>query len=59
MFTDRCVQSIPLEYTSEHMLGANSDHGIQKRGANREVYEFMTSFLIEKWGKGWNRKLEG
>lgn len=29
-----------------------SDHGIYRRGANREVYEYMTGFLVEKWGKG-------
>ncbi|KAF8515924.1 dipeptidyl aminopeptidase [Gautieria morchelliformis] len=34
----------------------DSDHSIQKRGANREVFEFMASFLIEKWGKGGQRK---
>ncbi|GJE93852.1 dipeptidyl aminopeptidase [Phanerochaete sordida] len=30
----------------------DSDHSIYKRGANREVYEFMHNFLVEKWGKG-------
>ena len=30
----------------------DSDHGIYRRGANREVYEFMHNFLVEKWGKG-------
>ncbi|KIY51898.1 hypothetical protein FISHEDRAFT_70393 [Fistulina hepatica ATCC 64428] len=34
----------------------DSDHSIRKRGANREVYEFMTDFLIEKWGKGGKRR---
>lgn len=29
-----------------------SDHSIRKRGGNRELYEWMTSFLQEKWGKG-------
>lgn len=28
------------------------DHNISKRGANRELYEWMTSFLEEKWGSG-------
>ncbi|OBZ74023.1 putative dipeptidyl-aminopeptidase B [Grifola frondosa] len=28
----------------------DSDHGISRRGAYRELYEFMTDFLIEKWG---------
>ncbi|KAH6915679.1 dipeptidyl-peptidase [Coprinopsis sp. MPI-PUGE-AT-0042] len=30
----------------------DSDHSIARRGANREIYEFLTSFLSEKWGKG-------
>ncbi|KAI9440877.1 dipeptidyl aminopeptidase [Lactarius indigo] len=30
----------------------DSDHSIQRRGANRELYEYMTNFLLEKWGKG-------
>ncbi|KAH9913079.1 dipeptidyl aminopeptidase [Epithele typhae] len=34
----------------------DSDHSIYKRGANRELYEFMTDFLLEKWGKGGKRR---
>ncbi|KAF8840395.1 hypothetical protein BDN67DRAFT_951704 [Paxillus ammoniavirescens] len=34
----------------------DSDHGINKRGANREVYEYMALFLLEKWGKGGRRR---
>jgi len=34
----------------------DSDHGINRRGAYREIYEFMTGFLIEKWGKGGRRR---
>ncbi|KAH8989460.1 dipeptidyl aminopeptidase [Lactarius akahatsu] len=34
----------------------DSDHSIQKRGANRELYEYMTNFLLEKWGKGGRRR---
>ncbi|KAI0351315.1 dipeptidyl aminopeptidase [Trametes cingulata] len=34
----------------------DSDHSIYRRGANRELYEFMTEFLIEKWGKGGKRR---
>lgn len=38
------------------MWAACSDHSIYKRGANRELYEFMTEFLLEKWGKGGKRR---
>ncbi|KAI0065509.1 hypothetical protein BV25DRAFT_1798631 [Artomyces pyxidatus] len=34
----------------------DSDHGIQKRGAYRELFEYLTDFLIEKWGKGGRRR---
>ncbi|KAJ3513436.1 hypothetical protein NMY22_g15040 [Coprinellus aureogranulatus] len=27
----------------------DSDHSISRRGANREVYEYLTAFLEEKW----------
>ncbi|KAF9465555.1 dipeptidyl peptidase IV N-terminal region-domain-containing protein [Collybia nuda] len=30
----------------------DSDHSINRRGAQREIYEFLTAFLVEKWGKG-------
>ena len=30
----------------------DSDHSISRRGAFRELYEYMTEFLVEKWGKG-------
>lgn len=33
-----------------------SDHSIYTRGANRELYEWMTDFLYEKWGKGGVRR---
>ncbi len=33
-----------------------SDHSIYRRGANRELYQFLTDFLIEKWGKGGKRR---
>jgi dipeptidyl aminopeptidase B len=29
-----------------------SDHSISTRGARREIYEYLTAFLVEKWGKG-------
>lgn len=37
-------------------LPAHSDHTITRRGVNREVYEYMTLFLLEKWGKGGRRR---
>ncbi|KAF9529024.1 dipeptidyl aminopeptidase [Crepidotus variabilis] len=33
----------------------DSDHSIRRRGANREIYEYLTGFLLEKWGKGGRR----
>jgi dipeptidyl aminopeptidase len=33
-----------------------SDHSIRMRGANPELYEYMTNFLLEKWGKGGRRR---
>jgi len=36
----------------EFRMFTDSDHGISKRGAYRELHEWMTSFLVEKWGKG-------
>ncbi|KDQ19524.1 hypothetical protein BOTBODRAFT_153437 [Botryobasidium botryosum FD-172 SS1] len=30
----------------------DSDHGIRMRGAYRELHEWMTAFLVEKWGTG-------
>ncbi|GMK55819.1 hypothetical protein CspeluHIS016_0208750 [Cutaneotrichosporon spelunceum] len=30
----------------------DSDHGIRTRGAYRELYEWMTAFLLEKWERG-------
>lgn len=29
----------------------DSDHSIARRGANREIYQYLTDFLVEKWGK--------
>jgi dipeptidyl aminopeptidase len=34
----------------------DSDHSITKRGAYRELHEWMTAFLLEKWGKGGRRR---
>ncbi|KAG8733815.1 hypothetical protein FRC11_001977 [Ceratobasidium sp. 423] len=30
----------------------DSDHSIRERGAYRELHEWMTEFLTEKWGAG-------
>jgi hypothetical protein len=35
-----------------NLLSFYSDHSISKRGGYRELHEYMTNFLIEKWGKG-------
>ncbi|KAH7106073.1 dipeptidyl peptidase IV N-terminal region-domain-containing protein [Auriculariales sp. MPI-PUGE-AT-0066] len=49
-------------FTQEHVhnyqfrMFTDSDHGIYTRGANRELYEWMTDFLYEKWGKGGVRR---
>ena len=34
----------------------DSDHSISRRGAYRELHEFMTDFLLEKWGMGGTRR---
>jgi dipeptidyl aminopeptidase B len=34
----------------------DSDHSMTKRGAHRELIEWMVEFLIEKWGKGGRRR---
>ena len=34
----------------------DSDHSINRRGAYRELHEWMTEFLLEKWGKGGTRR---
>ncbi|KAH0583152.1 hypothetical protein H2248_011035 [Termitomyces sp. 'cryptogamus'] len=46
MFTQAQVRNFRFR------MFTDSDHSISRRGANREVYQFMTDFLIEKWGKG-------
>ena len=54
MFTDRHV-----EIHHGYLLNANclaSDHAIRTRGAYRELHEFLTGFLLEKWGKGGRRR---
>ncbi|KAL9939987.1 hypothetical protein V8E36_000692 [Tilletia maclaganii] len=34
----------------------DSDHSISTRGAFRELHEFMTAFLVKRWGAGGKRK---
>ncbi|KZT68663.1 dipeptidyl aminopeptidase [Daedalea quercina L-15889] len=50
MFTQEHVRNF------EFRLFIDSDHSIYKRDANRELYEFMTKFLFERWGKGGKRR---
>jgi dipeptidyl aminopeptidase len=63
MFTDRCVPlslflhfSLPLSFSLEETQGEiradDSHHSMDIRGAYRELYEMMTEFLDEKWGRG-------
>lgn len=33
----------------------DSDHSIRRRGAQRELYEYMSRYVIEKWGRGGRR----
>jgi len=46
MFTQHQVRGFRFR------MFTDSDHSIYRRGAQREVYEYLTSFLMEKWGKG-------
>ncbi|KAG2359215.1 dipeptidyl peptidase IV N-terminal region-domain-containing protein [Suillus spraguei] len=50
MFTEAQVRNFRFR------MFTDSDHSITRRGANREVYEYMALFLIEKWGKGGRRR---
>ncbi|OCH89774.1 dipeptidyl aminopeptidase [Obba rivulosa] len=49
-------------FTHDHVrtfrfrMFTDSDHSIVRRGAYRELFEFMTEFLVEKWGKGGKRR---
>lgn len=57
MFTDRLLaRFFTPSLIANKDLSVHSDHSITKRGANREVYEFMTLFLLEQWGKGGRRR---
>ncbi|KAG1771459.1 dipeptidyl aminopeptidase [Suillus occidentalis] len=50
MFTEAQVRNFRFR------MFTDSDHSITRRGANREVYEYMALFLVEKWGKGGRRR---
>ncbi|KAK0215051.1 dipeptidyl aminopeptidase [Armillaria fumosa] len=50
MFTDGGVRGVWFR------MFTDSDHSISRRGAKREVYEYMTGFLADKWGKGGRRR---
>ena len=41
-----------MKMDADGLLLDFSDHSIYRRGAQREIYEYLTSFLVEKWGKG-------
>lgn len=56
MFTDRLLARSFVPSLTTDDLPARSDHSIRRRGANKEVYEYMTLFLLEKWGKGGRRR---
>jgi dipeptidyl aminopeptidase len=64
MFTDRCARAGQEEHVKKPTADVSdlaphppySDHSIRMRGANRELYEYMTNFLLEKWGKGGRRR---
>ncbi|KZS94787.1 hypothetical protein SISNIDRAFT_452914 [Sistotremastrum niveocremeum HHB9708] len=34
----------------------DSDHSISTRGAYRELHEWLTAFIVEKWGKGGSKR---
>ncbi|KAJ4474941.1 dipeptidyl aminopeptidase [Lentinula aciculospora] len=50
MFTQAQVRNFRFR------MFTDSDHAITRRGAQREVYEYMLGFLEEKWGKGGRRR---
>lgn len=50
MFTEARVRNFRFR------MFTDSDHSIGRRGAYRELHEFMTAFLLEKWGKGGTRR---
>lgn len=34
------------------LMRRHSNHNMDKRGAYQELYQWMTAFLDEKWGRG-------
>lgn len=64
MFTDRYASPSPLSSTLtistislRYILTLMySDHSISTRGAYRELHEWLTAFLVEKWGKGGSKR---
>ncbi|KAA1470272.1 dipeptidyl aminopeptidase [Dentipellis sp. KUC8613] len=50
MFTKASVRKFRFR------MFTDSDHGINKRGAYRELFEYLTGFVVEKWGKGGRRR---
>jgi len=50
MFTDRCAKFV-WDAFCPGLIVISSDHGIRTRGANREIYQYMEDFLVEKWGQ--------
>ena len=48
MFTDRYAPPFVL---CSGLITAFSAHSIRTRGANRELYQYMEDFLVEKWGR--------
>jgi dipeptidyl aminopeptidase len=56
MFTDRQVHSSQSLDQLKLTCSENSDHSISRRGAYRELFEYLTEFLLEKWDKGGRRR---
>jgi len=57
MFTDRFESRSRVNKSNEALTNQlHSDHSIRMRGANEELFEYLTNFLIEKWGKGGRRR---
>lgn len=50
--TDKLTQSKVRGWRMR--MFTDSAHSITTRGANRELYEWMTDYLDEKWGHGGN-----